>query len=256
MQKLAANSDYTTLWKAVDSLEQQGLYKTALEQAETIHAKAKAENNSPQSIKSLIFMGKYTAMLEEDGLVKAVQSFEKEAETAAQPEKSVLQSMLAELYSTYLQNQGWNIGNRTPIPNGEGGDLLTWSAAQIETRALNLYSASIEAEVLLKSTPMEALATITSPGSGDTATAPLRPTLYDLLAHRALDHFSNERSFLTEPAYKFYIDKENAFAPAPDFVTQKFDSADKTSGKWRRSESVGELISLSSYAWLHSLCFR
>ncbi|MCY7327821.1 MAG: hypothetical protein LH618_04685, partial [Saprospiraceae bacterium] len=67
---------------------------------------------------------------------------------------------------------------------------------------------------------------------GDTVNGQgLRPTLYDLLAHRALAQFSNERNYLTAPAYKFELDAENAFAPAADFVKIKFTSPDSTSSK-------------------------
>ena len=223
---------YPDDWKIVDSLERQGLYKSALEKAEAIQARARADQNSPQAIKALLFRGKYTTMLEEDGLTKAMQTFEDEIKTAPQPERAVLQSMLGQLYTTYLQNQAWKIQSRTPIPDGEGGDVLTWSAAQIERHALNLYAASLQDEKLLQSTPVENFRDITTVSQGDTVNGQvLRPTLYDLLAHRALAQFSNERNYLTEPAYKFELDAENAFAPAADFVKIKFTSPDSTSSK-------------------------
>ncbi|MCY7330889.1 MAG: hypothetical protein LH618_20215, partial [Saprospiraceae bacterium] len=223
---------YPDDWKIVDSLERQGLYKSALEKVEAIQARARADQNSPQAIKALLFRGKYTTMLEEDGLTKAMQTFEDEIKTAPQPERAVLQSMLGQLYTMYLQNQAWKIQRRTPIPDGEGGDVLTWSAAQIERHALDLYAASLEDEKLLQSTPVENFRDITTASQGDTVNGQvLRPTLYDLLAHRALAQFSNERNYLTEPAYKFELDAENAFAPAADFVKIKFTSPDSTSGK-------------------------
>ena len=36
----------------------------------------------------------------------------------------------------------------------------------------------------------------------------LRPTLYDLLAHRALNYFKNDERTITKPAYSFEIDDE------------------------------------------------
>ncbi|MFN4254804.1 MAG: alpha-2-macroglobulin family protein [Saprospiraceae bacterium] len=231
MPNASASADFPAEWRIVDSLDKQGLYKSALEKVEAIHARAKAENNGGHVLKSLIFRGKYTTMLDEDGFVKAVQNFETEAKTAPQPQKSVLESLLGELYATYLQNQQWSLRDRTPVSD-EGGDILTWSAAQIERHALDLYAASVREEGLLRATPAEYLREVTTQGRNDTATAPLRPTLFDFLAHRALDHFSNERSFLTEPAFKFYLDQPEAFAPGRDFVRAKFESKDTTSGKW------------------------
>ena len=120
--------------------------------------------------------------------------------------------MLGQLYDTFLSQQGWSIGDRTPITDGEGGDILTWSAAQIEKHALDLYSASVADEKVLSSISTKEYADVTFAGKNDSvANAALRPTLYDLLAHRAVDHFMNERSYLTEPAFAFQLVQEKAF---------------------------------------------
>ncbi|MCC6282901.1 MAG: hypothetical protein IT262_20010 [Saprospiraceae bacterium] len=237
------SGDYADEWKIVDSLEKKGLFKSALEKVETIQTRAQTDNNQPQVIKALLFRGKYTAQLEEDGFVKAIQLLEKEEKTAKQPEKSLLQSMLGQLYATYLQQQGWSIGDRTPVPDGEGGDIMTWSAAQIEKHALDLFSASIVEETLLSSIATQSFGDVVSAGNNDTiANAALRPTLYDLLAHRAVDHFMNERSYLTEPAFAFQLDQEKAFADWDIFQDQSFASEDKTSGKWLAINLFQKLI--------------
>ena len=224
--------DYNDEWKIIDSLEQEGLFKSALEKTEALSARAKKDNNGGQIIKTLIFRGKYTTMLDEDGFVKAVQIFEAEEKTAFQPEKSVLQSMLGQLYAIYLQNQAWKIKERTPNAGGEGSDILTWSADRIEQHALDLYSASVREESALRAVPINYLNDVTTPGRQDTVGTLLRPTLYDLLVHRALDHFANERSYLTQPAYAFVLDQDAAFSPATAFVKASFESKDSSSGKW------------------------
>ncbi|MDX1909912.1 MAG: MG2 domain-containing protein, partial [Saprospiraceae bacterium] len=228
-----ASGDYADEWKIVDSLQQQGLYKSALEKVTAIQARAQRDKNAPQLVKALIFRGKFTAQLEEDGLTNAILLLEKEMQAAGQPEKAVLQSVIGQLYRVYLEHQGWEIGDRTPVPAGEGGDILTWSADQIEKQALDLYAASVEPAALLASVPLGQFRDITLPGANDTVgKQALWPTLYDLLAQRAIEHFSNERNYLTEPTYAFQLDQASAFAPAEEFVRLAFDSQDITSGKW------------------------
>ena len=228
----ALNGDYSEEWKIIDSLQQQGLFKSALERVTALQTRAQKDKNGQQVVKTLIFRGKFMTMLEDDGLIKAIQLLENEAKAAAQPEQSVLQSLLGELYATYLQNNGWNLGNRTPVPAGEGGDILTWSADQVESRALDLYAASLTEAALLKNTPVEKFRDISEAGQNDTVQSPLRPTLYDFLAHRALARFANERSYLNQPAFAFALDQENAFVPATAFVNAAFETKDSTSGKW------------------------
>jgi uncharacterized protein YfaS (alpha-2-macroglobulin family) len=233
MPTLPPTGDYADDWRIVDSLQNQGLYKSALEKVEAIQARAARDKNGQQVVKAILFRGKFITMLEEDGLVKAIQAIEKEALAAAQPEKSVLQSLLGELHATYLRNQGWRIRERTPVPDGEGGDLLTWSAAQIERHALDLYSASVAQGDLLRDTPVERFRDVTTPGAHDSVgNIALRPTLFDLLAHRAIEHFANERSYLTEPTYAFQLDQPSAFADWDIFEYSNFETKDTTSGKW------------------------
>ncbi|MFN0215743.1 MAG: alpha-2-macroglobulin family protein [Saprospiraceae bacterium] len=241
--------DYAEDWKIVDSLQNQGLYKSALEKVEAIQARAKNAKNGQQIVKALLFRGKFMTMLEEDGLTNAIQTIEKETLAAGEPEKSVLQSILGQLYSTYLQSQGWNLKQRTPIPDGEGGDILTWSAEQIEKHALELYTASVAQDALLRNIPVEQFRDITMPGQNDSvANIPLRPSLFDLLSHRAVAHFSNERSYLSEPAYAFQLSSADDFADGAVFQNKNYETQDKTSGKWLAIKLFQKLLRAHSQA--------
>lgn len=226
--------DYATAWKTIDSLEQQGLFKSALEAVEKLGERAKKDGKQAQHIKTILFRGKYTTMLEDEGFVRAVETMEKEAATAVQPQKAVMQSMLGELYATYLSNQSWNIRQRTPIDDGEGNNLLTWSGRRIEQQAADHYLASVEPRDLLLKVPVEQFDAVTTPSKGDSlAGVPFRPTLFDFLAHRAIAYFTNERSFLNEPVYAFEMDQSEAFAPVETFVKTTFTTRDSASGKWQ-----------------------
>ncbi|HLP94313.1 MAG TPA: alpha-2-macroglobulin family protein [Saprospiraceae bacterium] len=245
----SAPGDYPEDWKIVDSLQAEGLYKSALEKTEAIYARAQKDKNGQQIVKALLYRGKFITMLDEDGLTNAINLMEKESLTAAQPEKSVLQSILGQLYATYLQNQSWTIKQRTPIPEGEGGDILTWSASQLEKHALALYDASVSQDALLRGIQITQFRDVLTPGANDSiGKQPLRPTLFDLLAHRALAHFSNERSYLTEPAYAFQLDQENDFAPYSQFVQNTYETKDTDSEKWRAIRLFQKVLGAHSTA--------
>jgi uncharacterized protein YfaS (alpha-2-macroglobulin family) len=243
MPALTTPGDYSAAWQEIDSLEQSGLPKSALEKTEALYTRAKNDNNASQVLKTLLYKGKFLTFLEEDGIVKAMELYEAEIKTLHQPEKSVLQSILGELYATYLQNQGWRINNRTEITNSVPSDLKTWSTADFEQRALDLYQASLEAESALRGAPVNYIKDIIEPGLHDTVDVPLRATLFDFLAYRALQHFQNERSYLNEPAFKFELNQEVAFAPAKEFLQAKFESKDSSSGKWMAIRLFQRLMS-------------
>ena len=60
----------------------------------------------------------------------------------------------------------------------------------------------------------------------------LRPTLYDFLAHRAIDFFMNDEATLTKPIYKFEINSADYFKPADEYVRLRISSKDSLSLKY------------------------
>ena len=95
-------NDYTAEWKEIDSLQDQGLPKSALEKLDVLYKKVKKKKDHPQIAKCLMYKGKYMTQLEEDGFVKALNYIVEEEKTAEMPLKAMLQSMLGEQYSSYV----------------------------------------------------------------------------------------------------------------------------------------------------------
>ncbi len=220
--------DYPKEWAKIDSLEQQGLFRSALDKVEALYARAKSEKEIAQIVKALIYRSKLITNLEEDGEVKAINSLTKELTETPFPASAVLQSMLGQLYQNYLDQNYWNLANRTTIADYLPSDLKTWSAEQIQTAAANYYLASVT-EKGLKTIPLAQLdATLIKAQNVDG----IWPTLFDLLAHRAISHFSNSRNQLTSPVYKFNVDRADAFAPAADFAIQTYPTRD-SSWQWQ-----------------------
>lgn len=62
--------NYSGLWNRIDSLEEKGLSRSALELSGEIFKKAQAENNSVQLVKAMIHRLKFQNYVEEDGLMK------------------------------------------------------------------------------------------------------------------------------------------------------------------------------------------
>ncbi|MCW8994676.1 MAG: hypothetical protein OQK77_02555, partial [Psychromonas sp.] len=96
--------DYKAAWQKVDSLEQQGLTRSALEVVEEIYKAAKKDNNQPQFIKSIFYKLKYGNYIEEDSHVKIVNDVKTEIKVAPSPANAILESILANIYWQYYQN--------------------------------------------------------------------------------------------------------------------------------------------------------
>jgi len=234
-------NDYEAEWKIIDSLEQQGLPESALERVNSLYERAKSDDNAPQVIKTIIYKTKYTAQLQEDGQIAAMQLVQNEIEAATFPSTAILQSILAELYAQYLNNNIWRIRNRTntaEVPD----DIQTWSVDRLLAKSAALYLTSVETEGL-RQISVENFEAILTEGQRNEG---LRPTLYDFLAFRAIDFFMNERSYLTEPAFKFYIEQPVALAKVEDFVAATFETQDETSNKYRALLLLQEVLQFHS----------
>ncbi len=199
------NDDYANAWKEIQALEEQGLPKSAREKVDSLYIVAKSENNPSQIIKTLIFRSKYISELEDDGFVKAVNQLQDEAKREKFPMKPILQSMLGELYANYLENNVWRFRNRTTTTDFKTDDIRTWDIEKLNNEAARLYRESLTDKESIK-IPIGQVNAITTESNSDE----LRPTLYDFLAHRAIDYFTNEKSYLTQPAYKFELDNTYA----------------------------------------------
>ena len=221
--------DYASEWKIIDSLEQAGLPRSALEKVEALYQKATSDHNPSQIIKTLLYRSKYQSQLEEEGLVYAIRQLEGDLPVLDFPARPILQSILAGLYERYLEENYWRIGDRTATVGFDNDDPTTWPVDRFLARSAQLFRASLDYPGL-KEVSLSGFTAITT-----TKEAPmkLRPTLYDFLAHRAIDYFMNERSYLPDPANRFYLEQPEAFAPVKEFVQASFPTTDTASAKYR-----------------------
>jgi uncharacterized protein YfaS (alpha-2-macroglobulin family) len=220
------NNDYDKNWKKVESLEKKGLPKSALTEVLVIYNLAIKDNNDAQQIKSCMYQVKYRNMIEEDSQEKNIFFVDTLIEKAKYPAKNILQSMQAEMFWQYLQNNRWKFYNRTKLAEEKSKDISTWSIDKLYNVISKLYRASLSNTNILKSTKLGEFEPIINKGIN---TRQLRPTLFDFLAHRALEFFMNDESDLTKPAYRFTIKDAGAFADIDDFLKTPFKTKDTAS---------------------------
>jgi hypothetical protein len=77
--------DYEHAWQKVDSLESEGLSRSALEIVNEIYMKAKEDGNQPQFIKSIFYKLKFTDYTEENSDVKIISELKGEISKARIP---------------------------------------------------------------------------------------------------------------------------------------------------------------------------
>lgn len=210
------NDNYEKLWKKVDSCENKGLTESALKIVNGIYDKAKVENNASQFVKSILHRMKFESYKEEFSLEKSIFKLRDEANEAKYPIKPVLQSILADAFYQYFQNNRWKFYDRSTTSNFKNDDIETWDLKAINYAIIDNYKASLQNSDSLKRTKIDIYDAILTKGS--TECRQWRPTLYDFLAHRALGYFMSSENDVSRPATRFTINTDDFLKPYSDFL--------------------------------------
>ena len=218
--------DYSANWKKVELLDKKGLYASANKQVIIIFNLAVAAENDAQQIKAAMYQIKYSTMVEEDYNEKSIFFIDTLITKAKCPSKNILQSMQAQLFLNQQQRFRYRLRGRTKLSEETSNDIKTWSNDKLTKTITALYKASLTNEVILKNISINGFDDIIEKGKN---CRDLRPTLYDFLAHKALDFFlSNENDAFTS-ASKFILNDEKIFSTANVFIQSNFVTKDSTS---------------------------
>ena len=233
-------SDYDRSWKQVDSLEQQGLPKSALEIVNVIMDKAAKEKNQPMQVKALMYQMKYNQELEENDFVLALNRIDELRKTNTDPLKQILASIKAEMLWSYLQNNRYQFYNRTQTQDFDLGDVTTWDLKTLINESNKLYMQSLENQTVLQQISLKDYAYILT--ESDENAYLTAPTVFDFLAHRALSSFANEETGITRPAAKFSFNDERFFGADEEFLNISTVTEDTLSRHLHHVKTMKELV--------------
>ncbi|MCD4793469.1 MAG: hypothetical protein K8R54_09570 [Bacteroidales bacterium] len=217
---------YKEKWEQIDSLDKKGLPKSALEVVDKIYKHAKSEKNSEQVLKSFIYILKYKNSIEENAFERLCFEMDSTAQKAAFPDNAIMHTMLADMYWWYYQNNRWKFYERTNTVNFSNNDMQTWTLDFLVHKIIKAYNESLSDKAGLQKIPVtdykELIETGTKPKN-------LRPTLYDFLAHKAIDFFSNTEISLTKPADNYELTEDFYFNKVDEFIKKDIESSDSLS---------------------------
>ena len=206
---------------------------------EDIYSSAEHRGDFQTQYKALCYALKYSQQVEDGSDLDAIARLETVAEKAEMPLKAIVHSMAAEAYWSYFQNHNWEILQRTS--GAQVDDIRYWDLTQFVDACDRHYSKSLsEAEILkgilLDPLDPEILSTIDN--------KELRPSLYELLAFRALDFYQDRQSGLTRPKEFFAIDAPWFYASAQEFIDHELSQSDTLAFAYRAIHIYQNLLDL------------
>jgi len=185
--------DYDSKWKQIEKQEQDGLLKSTLPAVDEIYRQAKNDKNVQQVIRAMLYQSKIAIVTSDEGNIEpeVIAKFKNEIAEAKPAEKAFLQSMLAEMFYQYYQQNQWEIGERTNT-EAASDDMRYWTENTFRKNISELYLASIKNKEILQKEDLKSWESLLTPQENNRS---LRPTLYDLLAHRAISYFSGYNNY-------------------------------------------------------------
>ncbi len=200
----------------MDDAVNQGLPKTAITKLEPIIIAAMKEKAYGEATKAL---AKRIAL---EGNIQGNKPEEKitrlEAEIAKAPREMMplLDTILANWYWHYFQQNRWRFMQRTATAAVPGKDFTTWDLPRLFAEIDKQFSKALSGAELLKKTPIAQFDDLLPKGTVPDA---YRPTLYDFIAQEALKFFTSGEQAAAKPQDAFEVSADSpVFAPATEFL--------------------------------------
>jgi len=223
-----SNFPYYQEWKLIDSLMlKKNLPKSALIEVNKVYAAAKKDKQEVQWVKAIIYRN-HLQESNDQNINDKIKNLESEITSAPLRVAALLKSIEAEELFQYLQGHRYQFRNRIPMIADTSSDITTWTINRFIDKISNLYLASLDNPDVLKKTPLENFNAVLISGNS----RELRPSLFDLLAWRALDYFRLDNNMEPVTINNNRL-RENSvlFSEAPYYMHYDFKDKDSLSNK-------------------------
>jgi len=205
---LAQEDFYIKHWSQVYKFEVQDLPKSALQVVDQIYAKAKRDKNSTQTVKSLLYQSKF-ALTQPEAELLIINKWKEEIKSSQAPLKNILESLLANIYWDYFQGNRWTYYNRSRTEKVVNtADFRTWDADAMFQEMHNYFQQSLQGSSATKTINLSTIEELLIEAQQSKL---YRPTLFDFLAHNALDFYGANESSLSKFASDFELENPTYF---------------------------------------------
>ncbi|TGE10199.1 alpha-2-macroglobulin family protein [Hymenobacter fodinae] len=234
-------------WKKIDQLLANDQTTSAAKLLEPLYQAARKRQDTPEYLRALLYKLRLLDAREEDSNEKAIALVEADLKTATFPARPILHSLLGQLYAQYYQQHRYQLHDRTrtatsSAPDYSATDIQTWDAARLGSAIVQHYQASLM-EAPQRQQQMKLSALGYAVRGGDAEGRALRPTLYDLLGHRAVEALRNEEYYVARPLDQFELNRAAYFSPAAEFARLPLEAprADSLNGRFFALQALQQL---------------
>ena len=239
VQGLDSTDVYFRQWNRIISFLEQQKPKSAAELIDSVYEVAKRKNDKLIQLKAELYYLLVVKDTSESADRDLIALAEKHIQSSTFPYQAVWQSVAAQLYWNYYNNNRYRFLERSHLAEDTTADVDQWDVTRINNKIASLYQSSISRLTELKDINIQAFGPILTEADGREY---LRPTLLDLLAHRAIEYYEDEDRESTQAGQEFLMNDEAVFAGMTKFVHHQFTSSDTGSMHFKALQLYQTLI--------------
>lgn len=223
----AQETTYKKQWLEIDTLIAfTNQTKTALEKIKLLQQKTKEQGAQADYIKSLLYQISLEEKISERNINNEIAVWEQQLKLSTNSiEKSILHCYIANSYDAYFTANRWQILNRTNTATTAAKDIQTWTSNDFIKKIVFHYQQAIAPAMALQHEPINKWMPLISKGNYPE----LRPTLYDLIAHEALDFFKKSPPYGIQENTNFKFSEDKIFSPLTQFLALPLETNDTIS---------------------------
>jgi uncharacterized protein YfaS (alpha-2-macroglobulin family) len=213
INSMAQAQSLETLWHDIEEGEKKGQFSSLMPTVEKAIALARENHNTALLAKGLLYKGKIEISSTESEKIHVFQAFETEIAQQTGLNKTIFQTLSAQLYHLYFSENRYRIINRTRLEDQTSDDPEFWSANTFEKKWRTLLEAALKNEDLLKKAPTTAwipLLTQTESRS-EKEQLELQPTLWDVIQHTAAEILDENERYKSLANYHLKNGNNNAY---------------------------------------------
>lgn len=183
---------FSQKWKDVQVQINEGKTKSITPLLNEIYLASKNENQADDLIKALVYKSNIAIQTSDDENI-AIQTRDEilqEINQSSGIQQAILQSILAQLYFDYYQDNFYRIQGRTNLAINESSDFRTWTTSMFLQEVDSLLQSSLKNKKNLLNTPPNEIALLLTPNDQYRF---LQPSLYDILVRKTINIYNNDR---------------------------------------------------------------
>ncbi|MCF6312689.1 MAG: MG2 domain-containing protein [Verrucomicrobiales bacterium] len=215
------------LWQQVKEAQNKQRPKTAIEALDKIITSARDQQQFPEAVKALVKKITFEGQIQGNRAEEQIQRLEKVIKQWPKEAHPILETVLAQWYWSYFQQNRWRFLQRTRTGASPGNDIQTWDLPRILAEIDQHFTTALKAASALQKIPIADWADLLEKGNLPDS---YRPTLYDFIAFEALRFYSSGEQAGSQAQDAFVLSSDSAaFDSQEQFLAWKLPNSDEDS---------------------------